>query len=176
VNLELAGCEIRDWRSDDAQSLAEHANDPRIARNLRDGFPHPYTLADAEAFLTMVAGQDPRTFFAIAVGGRAVGGIGYTLQDDVERASVQIGYWLGAGFWGRGIMTAAVIALTGHVFERHADVQRVYAVPFAGSAASARVLEKAGYQLEGRMRRSAIKLGEVTDQFLYAAYRDTWRR
>lgn len=166
------GFEIRDWRADDVASLARHANDPRIARNMRDRFPHPYTTADAEAFLAMVEAMDPRTFFTIAVDGRAAGGIGYTLHPDVERVSAEIGYWLGTAFWGRGIMTAAVKALTSYIFIQHDEMRRVYAVPFASSAASIRVLQKAGYELEGRMRQSAIKYGEVTDQLLFAAYRD----
>lgn len=69
-------------------------------------------------------------------------------------------------------MTAALRALTRHAFDQHADLQRIYAVPFAWSTASIRVLEKAGYDLEGRMRRSVIKDGKVTDQFMYAILRD----
>lgn len=167
------GFEIRDWRADDAGSLAQHANDPRIAHNLRDRFPHPYTRADADAFVEMAARMEPCTSFAIAVEGEAVGGIGYTLHDDVERVSVEVGYWLGTAFWGRGIMTAALTAVTAYVFEHHADVERIYAVPFAWSAGSIRVLEKAGYRLEGRMRQSAVKDGQVTDQLMYASYRAT---
>ena len=44
----------------------------------------------------------------------------------------------------------------------------------AGSSASHRVLEKAGYVREGAMRRSAIKDGRLLDQLLYAAYDDRW--
>jgi RimJ/RimL family protein N-acetyltransferase len=153
-------------------SLAHHANDRRIWRNLRDRFPHPYNLSHAEAFITMTMKMSPRTFFAIAVDGEAVGGIGYTLHDDVERASAEVGYWLGALLWGRGIATSALIALTRYAFDQHADLHRIFAVPYAWSTASVRVLEKAGYSLEGRMRRSAIKDGQVTDQLLYAILRE----
>jgi RimJ/RimL family protein N-acetyltransferase len=170
--IPLPGAAIRHWRAADAASLTEHANDARIAANLRDRFPHPYTRADADAFLAMAAAMVPQTFFAIAVDDRAAGGIGYTLHGDVERVSAEIGYWLGVAFWGRGIVTAAVSALTAYAFTRHEELRRIYAVPFASSAASIRVLQKAGYTLEGRMRQSAIKHGRVTDQVLYARYRD----
>lgn len=169
--IELSGCAVRDWRASDAASLARHANDRRIWRNLRDRFPHPYTLADGEAFIRMAAALTPRTFFAIAVDGQAVGGIGYTLHDDVERVSAEIGYWLSAALWGKGMMTQALAAVTDYAFERHPELRRVYAVPYAWSGASIRVLEKVGYRLEGRMRESAIKDGEVTDQLLYATLR-----
>jgi RimJ/RimL family protein N-acetyltransferase len=170
--ITLPGFVVRDWRPEDVPSLVRHANDRRIWRNLRDAFPHPYGRADAEAFLALVARQSPVTFFAIAVDDQAVGGIGYTLHSDVERISAEMGYWLGTAFWGRGIMTSALGAVTAYAFRKHPDLRRIYAVPYAWSAASIRVLEKAGYRLEGRMRQSAIKDGEIIDQMLYAIIRD----
>jgi RimJ/RimL family protein N-acetyltransferase len=109
----------------------------------------------------------PETFFAIAVGGEAVGGIGYVLQHDVERVSAEVGYWIGEPLWGRGITSEALAAVTRYAIEQH-QLTRLFAVPFAYNAASCRVLEKAGYVLEGRLRRSAIKDGKVVDQFQYA--------
>jgi ribosomal-protein-alanine N-acetyltransferase len=170
--ITLQNCVVRNWRPDDAPSLARHADDPRIWRNMRDAFPSPYTLEDADSFLQHVARMSPVTWFAIAVDDHAVGGIGYTLHKDVERASAEIGYWLGTAFWGRGIMTAALGAVTAHAFREHAELRRIYAVPFAWSVGSTRVLEKAGYSLEGRMRQSAIKDGLITDQLLYAIVRE----
>lgn len=172
MNLLLPTGAVREWRITDAASLARHADDHRIWRNLRDRFPHPYSLADADAFIAMALAMEPVTFFAIAVDDAAVGAIGYTLHDDVERVSAEIGYWLGSAYWGRGIMTSAVAAVTRRAFNRHEGLRRVYAVPYTRSVASARVLEKVGYRLEGRLRQSAIKDGEVTDQFMYAMLRD----
>jgi RimJ/RimL family protein N-acetyltransferase len=163
---------VRDWRQDDAPSLAQHANDRRIWLNMRDAFPHPYTLSDAEAFLAFVAAMQPRSFFAIVQADQAIGGIGYTLHHDVERISAEIGYWLGTAFWGRGIMTTALRAVTAYAFCEHPELRRIYAVPFAGSTASVRVLEKVGYRCEGRMRQSAIKDGQIIDQLLYAILRE----
>jgi len=167
---------VRAWQPSDASSLALHANDRRIWLNLRDRFPHPYRLADAEAFIAMATTMSPITFFAIAIDGEAVGGIGYTLHEDVERISAEIGYWLGTAFWGRGIMTTALMEITRYAFDQHADLRRIYAVPYAWSNASLRVLQKAGYRLEGRMRQSAIKDGVVTDQLMYAILRDELRK
>jgi len=163
---------VRDWRHDDGPALARHANDRRISLNLRDAFPHPYTMADAEAFLTYVADMRPRTFFAIAQADQAIGGIGYTLHQDVERVSAEVGYWLGTAYWGRGIMTEALRAVTIYAFGEHPELRRLYAVPFATSLASVRVLEKAGYRREARMRQSAIKDGQILDQLLYAILRE----
>jgi RimJ/RimL family protein N-acetyltransferase len=129
--------------------------------------PHPYGLADAERFLAAVCAAEPRTVFAIEVEGAAVGCIGLRRNEDIERVSAEIGYWLGCAHWGRGIMTAALHTITRQAIVRFA-LTRVYALPFTRNEASCRVLEKAGYVCEGRLRRSVIKEGEVLDQFLYA--------
>ena len=93
------------------------------------------------------------------------------IGDDIERVGAEIGYWIGEEFWNRGIATAAIKLLTAHAFSE-LGLLRVFAVPFATNSASCRALEKAGYQREGLLRRSAIKDGQVLDQFLYAAVRD----
>ncbi|HKQ61471.1 MAG TPA: GNAT family N-acetyltransferase [Candidatus Polarisedimenticolaceae bacterium] len=165
--LRLSRCEVRSWRRPDAESLARYADNRKIWINLRDRFPHPYTRADAEAFIEHALAARPEDRFAIAVAGQAVGSIGLMLHEDVERVSAEIGYWLGEPFWGRGIASEAVRAVTQHALAAH-GLTRVYALPFAWNPASCRVLEKAGFQLEARTRRSAIKDGQVIDQLLYA--------
>lgn len=173
--LTLPACVVRDWRVEDAPALARAANDRRIWLNMRDLFPHPYALAHAEAFIAHAIAVRPRTHLALTVDGEAAGGVGYTMHTDVERIGAEIGYWLAPAHWGRGIMSAAVRAVTEFIFREHPEIRRVWAVPFAHNAASARVLEKAGYVLEGRMRQSALKDGAVQDQLLYAIVRDSVR-
>jgi len=167
MKILLKTCAVRSWRLEDAPALARHANDREIWLNLRDGFPHPYGLEDAERFIRGAMQRRPETFFAIEVEGEAAGGIGYGLHSDVERVSAEIGYWLGRQYWGRGIMTEALRATTFHALESH-GLTRVYALPYEWNPASCRVLEKAGYVRECRMRRCVIKDGKVIDQYLYA--------
>ena len=113
------------------------------------------------------ARTEPETVFAIVVDGNAVGAIGFVLQKDVDRVSAEIGYWLGEPYWGRGITSEALAAVTQYAIENY-ELTRLFAVPFSANVASIRVLEKAGYALEGRLRRSAIKDGQIVDQVLYA--------
>src|SRR6059058_3224323 len=124
---------IRSWRTADIASLVKHANNANIARQLRDRFPHPYTASDARRFLETVVGARPPTTFAIDVNGEAVGGIGFSPGSDVERYSAEIGYWLGEPFWGRGIATEALSAVTAYAIEQHL-LTRIFAVPFAWNA------------------------------------------
>ncbi len=170
MNLPLHRSTLRDYRATDRASLVRYANNETIARNLRDRFPHPYTESDADRFLSFCAGAAPPLNFAIAVDDVAVGGIGLMLHEDIERVSAELGYWLGEPFWGRGIVSEAVAAFTDWAFATF-PLTRVYALPFAENAASARVLEKAGYVLEGRLRKSAIKREQILDQLMYARIR-----
>ena len=137
---------------------------------LRDRFPHPYSVDDAREFIAFARGGEPETAFAITVDDRAVGSIGAVLRDDVERCSAEVGCWLGEPYWGRGMATRALAAFTRFAFAAY-EVERLYALPLAANGASCRVLDKAGYQLEGRLRRSAVKDGTVQDQLLYAILR-----
>ena len=167
IQLTLSTCAVRSWRTADVDSLARCADNQKIWINLRDAFPHPYTKRDAREYIRGVRHRLPETSFAIAVGEEAVGGIGFVLYQDVERVSAEIGYWLGEPFWGRGICTDALTAVTQHAIATH-GLTRIYAVPFAWNTASCRVLEKSGYLLEARLRRSAIKNDAITDQLQYA--------
>jgi RimJ/RimL family protein N-acetyltransferase len=167
MHLDCGICVLRPWQTGDEDGLVRHANDRGVWINLRDRFPYPYTHADAEAWIRIATGRTPPTDFAITVDGQPVGGVGLMLQEDIQRCGAEIGYWLGRDFWGRGLATAAVRAVTDHAFRGHGLV-RVYATVFAENAASVRVLEKVGYRLEGRLRRAAIKDGVVHDTLMYA--------
>ncbi len=169
--LRLSTCDVRSWETHDVESIARYANNRKIWINLRDAFPHPYTRQHAREFIRSSRQRSPETTFAIAVDGEAIGGVGFVLHPDVERVSAEIGYWIGEPFWGRGIATDALGGLTRYAIETH-GLTRVYALPFAWNAPSCRVLEKAGFVLEARLRRSAVKDGAVTDQMHTRSYRN----
>lgn len=167
VNIEIGKHVIRDWQKEDAASIAQYADNRKIWINLQDAFPHPYTLEDAEAFLSKAMRMEPRTYFAIASDHQAIGSIGLIAKSDVHRFTAQMGYWLAEPFWGNGIMTAAVRALSEYAFEE-LGFHRISVEPYTTNAASARVLEKAGFALEGVIRASVFKDGRILDQYLYA--------
>ena len=171
MELKLSHSTIRNWRRGDEKSVTRHANNLKVWRNLRDMFPHPYTLTDAELWIDKESANASSTNFAIDVDGAAVGGIGLVLYDDVFRRSAEIGYWLGEEFWGRGIVTEAVRALTDYAFSNF-DLARIYAGVFESNPASMRVLEKAGYQFEARLKKHVTKEGHTMDQFIYAIIRE----
>ncbi len=163
---------LRSWDLPDAGALTRFANNGKIARNLRDAFPHPYTLADAEAYIGDCLAADERDTLcrAIEIDGMAAGSVGLFRGKDIYRRCAELGYWLAEEYWGRGVMTGAVRQLCAEGFAKW-DIERIYAEPFADNAGSRRVLEKAGFTLEGTMRRGAYKNGAYRDWCMYALLR-----
>lgn len=166
---------VRSFVPTDAEAIAKYANNRHVSINLRDSFPFPYTVFDARRWLQHVRRQQPEISWGIASAKEVVGGIGIHPHHDVYRLSAEIGYWLGEPFWRKGIATSAVKAVTAYVFE-HFEFLRLYAGVFAWNPASARVLEKAGFSLEARMRQAVVKDGQVIDQLMYVLLRDEWER
>ena len=171
MRIEIGQWQVRSFRPDDAEALARNANNRNVSRNMRDTFPYPYRLSDAREWIDFATTQSPEANFAIASDRELIGGIGITLQSDVNRHSAEIGYWLGEPHWGQGIATAALLAMTDWAFAQF-DLVRLYGEVFEWNPASGRVLEKAGYELEGRLRRSIVKDGQIIDALLYAIVRD----
>ena len=162
-------CTIRKWRISDRERLAEMLSNKKILDNLRDGLPYPYTPADAEAYITAMLSEDPeKTFaFAITLEDQVIGSIGVFRQENIHSRTAEMGYYIGEPYWGKGYTTSAVRQVCQYVFE-NTDIIRIFAEPFAYNTASCRVLEKAGFQLEGTLHSNAVKNGKVLDMKLYA--------
>ena len=171
MEIKLKHCTLRCWQPGDEVSLARHANNYKIWRNVRDRFPHPYSLEDAERWVEHARNEYPITNFAIAVEGAAVGGIGLIFHDDIYHRSAEMGYWLGESFWGRRLMTEAVQGMTAWAFDNF-DLARIYAGVLEWNPGSARVLEKAGFTFEARLRMAVTKEGITMDELMYAIVRE----
>ena len=168
--LDLGDLQIRSWRKSDLEPLLRHANNPKIAANLRDQFPYPYTRRDAIDYLSFVRDQRPERAFAVQHNEEAIGGLGFQIGLDVCRVSAEIGYWISEAYWGRGFAARAVNALADWAFTEY-KLTRVFALVFSHNQPSIRVLEKSGFQCEGVLRRSAVKNGVILDQLMYAKVR-----
>ena len=164
---------IRKWSIEDAGNLAATLSNKKVLDNLRDGLPYPYTEKNAKEYINAILNSDPNSTFAYAVevDGTAVGSIGAFRRGNIHCRTAELGYYLDERYWGNGIMTVAVRQLCEKVFNE-TDILRIYAEPFAYNIGSQRVLEKAGFSLEGILKNNAVKNGRVLDMAMYSLTRE----
>ena len=158
---------LRNFRRTDKYRMAEMANNEKVAINLRDAFPHPYAVADAQQFINTFIGQKPLQVFAIEYHGKYVGNIGLHRQDDVYSKSAELGYFIGEPYWGKGITPRAVNLICEYGF-RELDVVRIYSGVFEYNIPSQRVLEKCGFEREAVLKSAVCKKGRIFDEIRYA--------
>jgi RimJ/RimL family protein N-acetyltransferase len=158
---------IRPWRDGDQADLVVAADDRRVWRNLDERFPHPYSAADADWWITHASADGDALDLAIEIDGRAAGGIGVRPGPGVRGRTGVLGYWLGAAHWGRGIASATVAAFVDAVFATERYV-RLEATVFAWNPASMRLLEKCGFTREGVLRAAVWKDDALIDAVMYA--------
>lgn len=165
---------LRPWSADDAEKLVPIANNSKIAENLRDGFPNPYSIDDAHRWLEYVLSlNDPPRFFAIIFKGDLTGSIGIETKENIYRKNVEIGYFVAEKYWGKGIITMAIKAATSYAFTMF-DIVRVYAEPFSDNHGSRRALEKAGFECEAELKKYVIKSGTVKDSCIYSVLKENF--
>ena len=167
MELQSGNIKLRPLRLTDAERLTELANNEKISRNLRDGFPNPYTLADAKNFLEKFTNQDPVTFFGIDYNGEYVGNISLMPGQDIYRKSAEIGYFIGEPYWNKGIITTAVNLITEYGFKQLGFI-RIHTGVFEYNRASMRVLEKCGFIKEAVFRKSVFKQNKIWDEVRYS--------
>jgi RimJ/RimL family protein N-acetyltransferase len=159
--------ELRKWQLSDAPSIVKYANSSKISDFMSDGFPHPFTIEKAIAFIENSAHNPVNHYFAICVDDEAVGGIGISIQADVHRKNAELGYWLAEPFWGKGLATKSVLAIVEYAF-KNCDVIRIFARPFSSNTASHKVLLKAGFKQEAILEKAIVKNGEILDEYVFA--------
>ena len=175
MEISFEGIVLRPWSSTDAEQLAGIGDNKKIADNLRDGFPNPYTLDDATGWLKMILPEnDPPRFFAIVVDNLITGSIGIVTKTDIYRKNVEIGYFIAEEYWGKGIATK-LSKLQHHTPFPAFDIVRVYAEPFADNPGSKRALEKAVSRHEATFRKNVIKNGIIKDSCIYSVLKEEFR-
>ena len=165
---------VRKYQTGDEEDLATQANNIKIFNNLLDQFPNPYTFEEAIKWVRYSSRIDPPEHMAIIVDGKVAGGIGLKRKEDVYRKTMEIGYFLGEAYWGKGIMTLAVKQFVEYMF-RTFDINRIIAPVFDFNIASQRVVEKAGFRKEAVLIKSVIKNNVFRDEIIYALLREEFQ-
>jgi [ribosomal protein S5]-alanine N-acetyltransferase len=157
---------IRPWKKEDASALTAIANNINIWNMVRDRLPHPYTLESAISWIDFTNNQNPTCNFAIEADGFVAGSIGFILMDDVYKRNIEIGYFIGEIYWGRGIASMAVNQLIEMLLSQYHPV-RIFATVFENNPASMRVLEKNGFALESVQQKAVYKNQRLMDQYYW---------
>ena len=170
--LRLSKCLLRPFHSSDAASLVLAANTPNIRKWLSGVFPYPYSLSNAEYWLSADVQDADNDFAIVALDNVTVmGGISLKPLTDIHYRSVTVGYWVAEKYWGQGTMSEVVKAFCEKAFEIRPELLRIQAEVIDGNPGSGRVLEKAGFELECRRKWACEKNGVVYDCLEYVMLR-----
>jgi ribosomal-protein-alanine N-acetyltransferase len=168
----MAEITLRSWENKYAERLAYLGNNINIFNNLTDSFPNPYTIEKAKIYIKST--RNVRGLAqAIIWNNQIVGNIAVYQQEDIYRANGRIAYFLGIDYWNQGIMTKAVKSMTTKCFNENPEITRIFADPFESNIGSRKALEKNGYELEGILRKNAIKNGKYNNSYVYSKLKDT---
>ncbi len=172
LQLGLDGWCLRALRESDAPSLAKLADNVEVWRHMSDRFSRPYTLEVARHWVTQGHLDFGGENWAIALDDIAVGGCGLHPGQGQFACQVEVGYWLGQAYWGRGVATQIVRVLSERAFALP-GVVRVFAGVHADNPASMHVLEKNGFVREGVLRKCVLKAGRPIDRVIYAKIKES---
>lgn len=162
---------LRHWHTVDLESLVKYANNPVIAKNIMDMFPHPYTGEVGIRFIERGTGNNGSLIQAIDLGGEAIGSTGLFPQTDSERKNAEMGYWLSESYWGKGIITTALKEMLETGFAP-ADIARIFVRLFGKNSASQKLPEKYAFILEASIVNGFFKHGVYIDTLIYPVRQD----
>ena len=134
---------LRPGFPEDAMALMSAIADESVVRNLATA-PWPYSIRDAEAFLAKPRDPVLPSLLIFERGSGAPQLVGACGLGRRPSGSVELGYWIGQPFWGRGLATEACTALID--IARTLGLLSLEGSHFVDNPASGRVLEKLGFE------------------------------
>ena len=162
VNSEI---ELSQIVREDRPAYLQHFNETSEFNERMGKIPFPYRECDADTWMGKIYRETLETHKVRNWGirnteGELIGGIG--LYNIILEQNCELGYWLAKPYWGQGIMTAAARRLCDYAFDTF-KLRRVYARALATNSASGKVLQKAGFELEGTLRDHLFQDGKFYD-------------
>ncbi|MFH1916968.1 MAG: GNAT family protein [Nanoarchaeota archaeon] len=172
---------LRDLRMSDAKSIAKHANNLNVTKNLLV-VPHPYRLSDARSFLSRnlrKLKKKTRESYSLGItfkGADEVIGIVTITDVDAFHRTATLGYWLSEEYWRKGIMSEAARAIIDFAFKK-LKLRRINVSAFTGNPASNGLIRKLGFTHEGTSRKKVRSkaTGIIHDEHDYGLLREEWK-
>lgn len=185
VLFETKRLVVRRYLESDAEALAKAADFASISTHIRDGFPSPYTVEDAQQFILRACPANTASYpsgVGIFIksgypgnneqGPLLVGGMGIIATSNVHYRSWELGYWFTPTVARQGYGLEVVKGFVPWAFSIWPDLTRIECHPFSSNVASVGLLSKAGFQLEGTKRRSVVKNGVILDELIFGIIRE----
>ena len=148
--------ELRPFSKADIKSIVKYANNKNVAAGLREIFPSPYTKDDARWWIEHGQFEANSYNLAIAYQSECIGSVGIGLVEGLDENTVEMGYWLGEPYWGRGIATFAIKLMTDKVFTQF-KLKQILALVAGPNRGSMKALEKNGFRCVA-IRKNAIQV------------------
>jgi len=158
---------LRKLKLSDANRFAELANNKNIWLFMRDAFPHPYSKNDAIKFINFTNDVKTNSIFGIIYNDELVGAVGLHEQQDINRFSMELGYWIGEPYWNKGIASKAVALIIDYGF-KNLDINRIFAGTIQDNLAFTKVLKNNDFKPEGLSKKSAFKNNKFQDEYHFA--------
>jgi ribosomal-protein-alanine N-acetyltransferase len=160
---------LRTLKNSDAYSVYKNANDREISKYTR--LPYPYRLKHAYNFVRLCQeNYKKKTDYELGIEsketGKIIGMISLMHLDNLLR-NAEVGYWLGKQYWRRGITLEALTLILDYGFHT-LQLVRVYAKVMHPNLPSIRLLQRAGFRYEDRIRKSFFRDGEWFDELVFA--------
>lgn len=161
---------LRDYKKTDAERLVHLANNKNVSRYLVYTFPYPFTLKDADWWITVGSKNKNAITKVIEYRGEFVGSIGITPQAGWKDHIAEIGYWIGEKYWRQRIASNALKMMCDFVFSEY-NYKKLFAPVLAPNKASMSVLEKNDFELECVLKQEVYKDKEYFDIHQYTKFR-----
>ncbi|MGQ8367198.1 GNAT family N-acetyltransferase [Glaciecola sp. 1036] len=159
---------LRDFQQNDLPKLVDILNDKSVNQFLSTKIPSPYTPEDASWWIT--EGSKGDLIKAIEFDSQLVGCIGVTRGEFEYQRTGELGYWLDAEYWRKGITSQAIEMLLEQVFSK-TDIVRIFATVFSSNLASMQLLINSGFKHEAILEKSIFKNGKFYDSHIFAKVR-----
>lgn len=176
TNYEITGnlVHLRHLTKEDIPALIKYGNDPLLRKHLGASFPSPYDLSAAQKWIEYCSQNEyGREEFGIFVDDQFVGCGGIELGKGFGMKNMHVGYRIGAEFRGKGYATDFLQTIIGYAFEKY-DIERIHSKVYSYNPASARVMEKVGFEHEGTERSAIFYQGEFADVWTYGLIKQDW--
>ena len=169
---------LRPWEEDDAESLYEYAKDPRVGPIA--GWPPHTSVENSCEIIRDVLSADETYAVCLKKNNRAVGSIGLIppAQSHTQAKSdeLEVGFWIGVPFWGRGLIPEALGRIIAHAFE-DLDCSALWCGYYDGNIKSQRCQEKCGFRFHHTEKSKPCNLmGDIRTEHFTRLTLEDWRQ